>query len=43
MKPVYIKLGMCIDYGAGNNNTDPKFKIVDHVTILKFKNIFGKQ
>ena len=43
MKPVDIKLGMCIDYGAGNNNLDPKFKLVDHVTILKLKNIFGKK
>ena len=31
-----------IDFGVENNDKDPKFKVGNHETILKYKNIFAK-
>ena len=31
-----------IDFSVENNDNDPKFKVGNHVTILKYKNIFAK-
>ena len=42
MKPVDVKDNTYIDFGKEVNNKDPKFKIGDHVTISKYKNIFAK-
>ena len=42
MKPVDVKLSTHIDFNKENNEKDPKFKIVDHVRISKYKNIFAK-
>ena len=43
MKPVDVKLGMYIRYSVKHNDKDPKFKVIDHVRISKYKNIFAKQ
>ena len=40
MKPINVKDNTYIDFGKEVNDNDPKFKIGDHVRILKFKNIF---
>ena len=37
MKPVDIKVNICIDFGKEVNDKDPKFKIDDHVRISKYK------
>ena len=42
MKHVDVKPSVYIDLGIENNDKDPKFKVVDHVRILKYKNIFAK-
>ena len=42
MKPVDVKSGNCIEYNVNSSNKDPKFKIGDHVRILKCKNSFAK-
>ena len=42
MKPVYVKSSTYIDSSKENNGKDPKFKIVDILRILKYKNIFAK-
>ena len=42
IKPVDVKSSMFIDFDKKNNMEDPKFKIVDHVRISKYKNIFIK-
>ena len=31
-----------IDFGVENNDKDPKFKVGNHVTLLKYENIFAK-
>ena len=41
-KPVDVKSSTYIDSSKEINNKDPKFKIVDIVRILKYKNIFVK-
>ena len=48
MKPVLVKDNTYIDsielYSSKEvNDEDPKFKVTDHVTISKYKNIFSKQ
>ena len=35
--------GTYIDFNKKNNKEDLKFKIGDHVTISKYKNIFAKR
>ena len=42
MKPFDVKANTYINSGKGINNKDPKFKIIDIVTISKYKKIFGK-
>ena len=42
MKPVDVKSNTYIDFGVENNDKDSKFKVVDHVRISKYKNVFPK-
>ena len=42
IKPIDVEYNTYIDFGKENNNENPKFKIGDHVRILKYKNIFAK-
>ena len=42
MKPVDVKNNINIDSNKDINDKDPKFKVDDHVRILKLKNIFAK-
>ena len=42
MKPVVVKLSTYIDLDEESNKGYPKFKVDDHVRILKYKNIFTK-
>ena len=41
MKPVDVTSSL-IDFNKKNNKEDPKFNVVDHVRISKYKNIFAK-
>ena len=43
MKPVNVKDNTFIDFEKEVNDKDPKFKVVDHVRIFKYKNIFAKR
>ena len=40
MKPVDVYLSTYIDFGAENNDKDPKFEVGNHVRISTYKNIF---
>ena len=42
MKPAYVKASIYIDFNIENNKEDPKFKVVNHVRIWKYNNIFAK-
>ena len=42
MKPVNIKDNTYIDFNKEVNEKDPKFKVGDHISISKYKNIFAK-
>ena len=42
VKPINVKDNAYINFGEEVNDKDPKFKIYDHVKILKYKNIFAK-
>ena len=42
MKPVDVKDNTYIDFKKESNDKNPKFKVVDHVRISKYKNIFAK-
>ena len=42
MKPADIKDNAYIDFNKEINDKDSKFKVGDHVTISKYKNIFVK-
>ena len=42
MRPVDVKDNTYIDFEKEVNDTDPKFKIGDHVRISKYKNTFAK-
>ena len=42
MKPVDDKNNLYIDFGKRSNDKDPKYKVADHVRILKCKSIFAK-
>ena len=42
MKPIDVKDNTYIDFGKEVNDNDTKFKVVDHVRISKYKNIFAK-
>ena len=43
MKPVDVKDSTYIDFKKEVNYKDPKFKVGDHVTISKYRNIFAKR
>ena len=42
MKPKDVKDNFFAEYSKESNEKDPKFKVGDHVTISKFKNVFAK-
>ena len=42
MKPVDVKDNTYIDFKKESNYKNPKFKVGDHVSISKYKNIFAK-
>ena len=42
MKPIDVKLDSYAEYSVESNENNPKFKVGDHVRILKYKNIFAK-
>ena len=42
MKPINVKDNTYLNTDKELNNKDPKFKVVDHVRISKYKNIFAK-
>ena len=42
MKPINVKDNVYIDFKKQVNDKDHKFKVGDHVTISKYKNIFVK-
>ena len=42
MKPVDVKDNTYVDSKKEVNDKDPKFRVGDHVTISKYKNIFAK-
>ena len=43
MKPIDVTGGSYAEYNENFNRKDPKFKIGDHVRILKYKDIFVKR
>ena len=43
MKPIDVKSSTYIDFGIGNNDKDPKFKVGYHVRITKYKKHFHKR
>ena len=42
MKPIDTTSDSYAEYNEDSNEKDPKFKVGDHVRILKYKNIFVK-
>ena len=42
MRPIDVKANSYAEYNVDSNDKDPKFKIGDHVRILKYKNIVAK-
>ena len=42
MKPIDVTNDSYAEYNENSNKKDPKFKVGDHVRILKYKNIFAK-
>ena len=42
MKPIDVTSDVYAKYNVDSNEKDPKFKVGDHVTIKKYKNIFAK-
>ena len=42
MKPVDVKSSTNIDFYKENNIEDLKFKVIDHIKISTYKNIFAK-
>ena len=43
MKPVDVKDNAYVDFSKDVNDKDSKFKVGDHVRILKYKNFFAKE
>ena len=43
MKPVDVKYNTYINFRKEVNDKDPKFRVVDHVRISKYKNIFANR
>ena len=42
MKPIDVTSDIYAEYNEDSNETEPKFKVRDHVRISKYKNIFSK-
>ena len=42
MKPIDVMGDSYAEYNENPNKKDPKFKVVDHIRISKYKNIFAK-
>ena len=42
MKPIEVTDDFYVEYNEHFNKNDPKFKVADHVSISKYKNIFAK-
>ena len=42
MKPVDVNSSIYIGFNKDNNKNSPKFKVGDHVRILKYKTIFAE-
>lgn len=42
IEPIYVTKSTYIEFDVENNNKDPKYKVVDHVIISKYKNSFTK-
>ena len=42
MKPVDVKNNTYIEFKKEVNDKDPKFEVVNHVRISKYKNVFAK-
>ena len=42
MKPIDVTDDSFVEYSEKSNKKDPKFKVLDHITISKYKNIFAK-
>ena len=43
MKPIDVTSDSYGEYNEYSNEKDPKFKVVDHIKISKYKNIFAKK
>ena len=43
IKPTDVKRDSYSDQNVDSNEKDPKFKIGDHVRLLRYKNIFAKE
>ena len=43
MKPIDVTSDSYAEYNEDSNEKDPKFKVVDHIKISKYKNIFAKK
>ena len=42
IKPIDVKSDSFAEYNKESNEKDPKFKVGDHVSISKYKNILAK-
>ena len=42
MKPMDVESDSFAEYNEESNEKDPKFKVGNHVSISKYKNIFAK-
>ena len=42
MMLVNVECSTCVVFNKENDKEDPKFKVGDHVRILKYKKIFAK-
>ena len=43
MKPIDVTSDFYAEFNEDSNEKDPKFRVVDHVRISKYKNIFGQK
>ena len=43
MKPIDFKSDSYAEYNVDSNEKDPKFKVVNHLRISKYKNIFAER
>ena len=42
MKPIDVKSDCYAEYNVDSNEKDPKFKVDDHIRLLRKKNVFAK-